>query len=122
MTRFRQTLGLTAEELAADYLQGHGYTIIERRHRNKLGEIDLIARLGERLIFIEVKAKTGLGRGSPEEMVDRRKQAQLRRVIGWYLMEHGDIPACRVDVIAVDYTQGEPRIRHIEHAFEIPEV
>lgn len=119
MTRFRQTLGLAAEELAADYLRATGYTIIERRYRNKLGEIDLIASLSERLIFIEVKAKTGLGRGSPEEMVDQRKQAKLKRVIGWYLMEHGETSACQVDVIAVDYTQDQPRLRHIEHAFEI---
>lgn len=121
MTRFRQTLGLAAEDLAADYLQSQGYTIVERRHRNQLGEIDLIARREERLFFIEVKAKTGLGRGSPEEMVDRHKQAKLKRVIGWYLMERGETPACQVDVIAVDYTQGQPRIRHIEHAFEISE-
>lgn len=119
MSLRRQQLGKAAEAAAARYLSAHGYTILHRRYRNKLGEVDLIARRDGQTIFVEVKAKTGFGRGSPEEMVDRRKQAQLRRVIGWYLMEQGLPPACRVDVIAVDYTQGRPRIRHIEHAFEI---
>ena len=97
-------VGNQYEALAAEYLQKKGYGIIERNFHCRQGEIDLIARDGEYLCFVEVKYRSTNESGLPEEAVDLRKQRQISRVAAWYLTEKGlDIyTPCRFDVVAIE--------------------
>lgn len=91
------------EERAASYLTGQGLRILERNFRCRIGEIDLIAREGKTLVFLEVKYRRDLKSGSPEEAVSRTKQRRICRSADYYRMLHGvpeDAP-CRFDVIAI---------------------
>lgn len=132
---YRQTLGTRGEELAANYLQEHGYTILSRNVRTSYGEIDLIASRAEPdspdhsrkteddspvIVFIEVKTRWSLAYGQPEESVTPRKQAHLLASIQAYMQSHPELPQTwRVDVIAVQWEQGsaEQQITHFENAF-----
>ena len=101
---------------AAAYLKENGYQILERNFRCRLGEIDLIARDGSCLVFIEVKYRSSLKDGAPLEAVDRRKQKKIIRVAEYYLCMHPEkteLP-CRFDVIGIE----EGEIRLIQNAFE----
>ena len=95
-------LGKKAEKIAANYLKKQGLKIIDRNFRTRAGEIDLIAKKGDIFIFVEVKSKKGYGYGSPEEMVDRRKQRKIIRTAELYLYnilaEEAD---WRIDVVTV---------------------
>ncbi|MFK7894211.1 MAG: YraN family protein [Myxococcota bacterium] len=75
----RQTLGLEGEERAADYLESKGYRIVARNVRADRVEIDLVARKGPLLVFVEVKTRRGTSHGLAAEAVDERKQRRLRR-------------------------------------------
>jgi putative endonuclease len=123
MLNSRQRLGKSGEEAVAGYLAKKGYKIVVKNYRCKLGEIDIIARDGPVLVFIEVKTRTGSRYGSPEAAVNIRKQRQISRTAEWYLMENKlfDCPA-RFDVIGVRCAAGSPQmIDHIRDAFELCE-
>lgn len=123
MLNSRQRLGLSGEEAAARYLAKSGYKILVKNYRCKLGEIDIIARDGEDLVFIEVKTRSGLSHGSPAAAVNTRKQRQISRAAQCYLAEQTlfDSPA-RFDVISVLFDGTNPeRIEHISDAFELCE-
>jgi putative endonuclease len=111
--------GTIGETEACNYLLDLGYEIIKRRfHYGRVGEIDIVAKDGERLVFVEVKARTQHSRGKPEDFVDVRKQRQLKRVAaGYYHINKLTDQLCRFDVVAVDMTQAKPEIRHIKTAF-----
>ncbi len=76
----RKTTGIIGERLAADFLIKQGYEIIETDFRCKEGEVDIIAKDGNYLVFVEVRAKNNLTFGSPEESVTARKKDHLRSV------------------------------------------
>lgn len=100
----KRQLGNDYERAAADYLTGQGYEILVRNFRCRSGEIDLIAREGEYLCFVEVKYRAGHACGSALEAVGYRKQQQILKVAKYYLMKNGmslDV-ACRFDVVAID--------------------
>ena len=111
--------GRRAEEAAAQWLQQRGHTILERNFLCKAGELDLVTREGESLVFVEVKARTSELFGSPGEFVDARKQAKLQRAASFYLRKFGtNPPACRFDVIEVRLAPaGRPAITHLPDAF-----
>ncbi len=102
MSDNRRSLGQSGEKIAADFLQGRGYTILARNYRRRTGEIDIIAREGEMLVFIEVKTRSGGTYGSPAAAITPRKQRQISRTAQYYLAEQDlfDTPA-RFDVVAV---------------------
>ena len=109
-------LGAAGEGCARLFLEAHGFRTVTTRHRTRHGEIDLIARRGELLLFVEVKARRGDRCGRPQEAVTRAKLARLRALAAAYLSEHGG-DGCRVfrfDVIAVTF-QGEGRGCRLEH-------
>lgn len=81
-------VGRRAEESAADYLRRSGYRILERNVRARFGEIDLVARQGQVLCFVEVKARSSTRFGWPEEAVTFRKRQKLIRLAQWYLRRH----------------------------------
>lgn len=112
----KRQIGGRYESIAADYLISRGYEIVSRNYQNhRRGEIDLIAREGKTLVFIEVKYRRDSGAGAPEAAVDIRKQQRIRKAALTYLYENRlslETP-CRFDVVAV---LGE-QIRLIRDAF-----
>src|SRR5207248_1323034 len=74
------SLGTSGEALAADHLRGLGYRILAADLRTPLGQLDLVAQDGETLVFVEVKARAGLGFGLPQEAVGYQKMRKLRQV------------------------------------------
>ncbi|MGW8193620.1 MAG: YraN family protein [Desulforhopalus sp.] len=120
MYHSRQHLGRRGEDLACRYLQYNGYTIIARNYRTKLGEIDIVARDGETLVFIEVKTRSGKTYGPPAASVTTNKQRQISRVALNYLSAHKltDSPA-RFDVVSVLIFGTTPQIELITDAFDL---
>ncbi len=113
-----RTKGVEGEELAAEFLEREGYQIIERNYRFDRGEIDLVARDGNELVFIEVKARHSGSFGTPEEAVTLSKELQMKKVAEGYLGEHRlEEQACRFDVVAITFERGKPSIRLIRNAF-----
>jgi len=114
-------LGDAGERLAARQLQSLGYRIVARRYRTPLGEIDLVARDGNCLVFVEVKTRRGIGTGSPAEAVDRAKQQQLTRLALAFLKQHRLLEQqSRFDVVSIIWPEGgsPPSITHIPNAFQ----
>ena len=110
--------GTHGENLAVDYLKKKGYRILERNFRFERGEIDIIAEQHDTLIFIEVKARRSTSFGTPEDAVTSTKQRQIQKVAEGYLFINSvDGKACRFDVIAIQFENGTPNIRHYENAF-----
>ena len=111
--------GQTGEDLAVCYLENQGYTIVERNYRMRIGEIDIIARDGEYLVFVEVKTRRSSRFGSPFEAIDFRKQQQVSKVALAFMTQQrcGEVPV-RFDVIAVHLDRSSPRIELIKNAFE----
>ena len=95
--------GRRGEELAAQALQAHNYTIVERNWRDAGGELDLIARDGEYWVFVEVKSRQGDDFGTPEQAVNPEKQRRLLDAARRYLARHDlhDV-SWRVDVVAIE--------------------
>ena len=111
-----RTEGSRYEHMAGAWLESHGFRILEYNFRCRSGEIDLIARKADTLVFVEVKHRTGRKAGSPLEAVDHRKQRTICRCADVYRLMKG-IPGdacCRFDVVGID---GE-KILHVENAFE----
>jgi len=95
-------VGACAETAATRILTAHGYRIVERNYRCKAGELDVIARDGDVLVFVEVRSRGDGEHGDAAEMVDRRKQRQVARVAAFYLVEREpDYEDCRFDVVAI---------------------
>lgn len=108
--------GMRAETLAAWLLTLKGFRILERRWSSPVGEIDVIARRGDLLVFVEVKARQD--RAVALESVQYRQQARIGRAAGAYLQRHAQYAAldCRFDVIAIS-SWGWPR--HITDAWRL---
>ncbi|MGN6109470.1 MAG: YraN family protein [Kofleriaceae bacterium] len=101
-------LGARAEEAAARLLLDRGYRIVERNYRCASGELDLVARDGDVLVFVEVRSRADGEHGEAAEMIDRRKQRQVSRVAAHYLAAR--CPAfeqARFDVVAITGDQLE---------------
>jgi len=113
-------LGRRGEQAAKAYLQSLGYRILLENYMTPAGEVDLIAKDGEALVFVEVKARSSPGYGPPEVAVTPWKQRQIARAAERYLLEAGlKEVACRFDVVAVTFSPEErtPRITLIKDAF-----
>ncbi len=112
-------LGQKGERLAEAFLKKHSYSIISRGYRSSYGEIDLIARQGPVLCFIEVKTRMNSGFGRPEEALTRSKISKISRTALEYIRKnklHGI--TVRFDVVAVSYESGRPELQLIQGAFE----
>ncbi len=118
--KYNHVTGKTGEQLGIEYLKERGYQIVGHNVRAPFGEIDLVAREGNALVFIEIKARRSLAFGRPEEAVTLQKRKQLERLASWYLMKLGDdnFPV-RFDVLSVLLAPGElPEFRLIQGAFD----
>ncbi len=120
MTLERLSLGKQGEELAAAELKKLKFKILERNYKCRVGEIDIIARERDTLVFVEVKTRATADFGGPAAAVTIHKQRQLSRAALTYLSQKKltDIPA-RFDVVTVEITPPAPRIEVIRNAFEL---
>jgi putative endonuclease len=119
MTTHRQAVGAYGERVAARHLQDLGLVILDRNWRCSDGEVDLILRDGDDIVFCEVKTRRGGLFGTPAEAVDHRKVRKLRQLAGRWLAESTVRPrGIRFDVVEV-YPQprGATRVAHIRSAF-----
>jgi putative endonuclease len=120
----RPRRGRAGEAIAADHLQQQGYAIIEANYRTRYGELDIIARLGDIVAFVEVKARRDKQFGEPFEAVGPRKQSQIRRMARMWLSEHERDPflnSCRFrfDVVSIMLDEHDEMVEllYIEDAF-----
>jgi putative endonuclease len=115
MNADRRATGSAAEQLAAQFLETRGLVILERNFRCRAGEVDLIARHGGTLVFVEVRLRASDAFGGAAASVDARKQAKLLRAARYYLANRPEQP-CRCDVVALDRLDAD-RIEWIRNAF-----
>lgn len=123
MTKSTDTTGRKGEDLAVAHLRGLGYNLLDRNYRCGFGEIDIIARDEEFLVFVEVKTRRSAAYGTPFEAVDLRKQRRICRVALDYINKHRlhDQPV-RFDVAAVFMSgKGAPRVEILQNCFEFYE-
>lgn len=99
----KRSIGTEYEKLAKEHLQKNGVVILEENFRNRFGEIDIIGRDGDYLVFFEVKYRSNLKLGHPLEAVNYAKQKQISRVSDYYrvIKKIGDFAPMRFDVIAI---------------------
>lgn len=117
MSIYKKTFGAAGEELVAEYLQKQGFTIVARNYRKQYGEIDLIAKQGEVLAFVEVKTRareyeniTGI--------ITITKQKKMIKVAKAYMGQHNVIDKiCRFDVAFIQTINGKQEISYIPNAF-----
>lgn len=113
----RKQTGRQGEDIAVSFLTGKGYGLIERNWRCPGGELDIIAADGDTLVFVEVRARSGLRFGPAEESITPAKQIRLIELAQTYLQEKA-MPSqrWRIDVVAIQLGRGLPQINHIENA------
>ena len=116
----RQLLGKRGEDLACAELEKRGYVIVDRRFRTRCGELDIVARDGGVLVFVEVKARSGSNFGTPFESVTCKKRQRLSQMAASYLfIRRLAGVACRFDVVAVVERQGMQTIELLRGAFDM---
>lgn len=117
MSSYRQRLGAWGEKLAAEYLVEKGYTILDRNVRTPYGEIDLVARDRQEIVFIEVKTRRSTKFGNPEDALHSSKMTHMEESAQAYILENVETEQnWRVDVIAIlDRRNKTPEIWHFEN-------
>ena len=119
MTYARIALGKSGEDLACRELERRGYAILARRYRRRRGEIDIIARDGATLVFVEVKARDSHEFGDASEAVTALKQRRMTELARDYLMRNRltDCP-CRFDVVSIHFDAGVAVLELFQNAFD----
>ena len=115
----RQELGKSGEDIACAELERRGYAILERRYRTRFGEIDAIARDGETIVFVEVKARMGEEFGGAAAAITLWKQRRVTQMAVDYLSRHRlhNCP-CRFDVVTVGFDAGQAVVTVYPNAFD----
>lgn len=116
-----KSLGSRGEDLAAQYLTQRGYRILDRQARGYFGEIDIVAQLGDVIVFVEVKTRASRATGDPSEAVTATKQKKITRSAQAYLKKRRWLNRrCRFDVIGIIWpaNTAAPELNHYVHAFE----
>ena len=120
MSQARIILGKSGEDLACRELERRGYAIVARRFRVRSGELDIVARDGPVLVFVEVKARAGRQFGNAAEAVTFVKQRRLTELANEYLVRHRVSECrCRFDVVSIHFGAGKPEIEIIQNAFDV---
>lgn len=101
----RQISGRAAEDRALAHLAQHGLTLVERNFRCRSGEIDLVMKDGDTLVFVEVRMRRSANFGGAAASVTPAKQARLTNAAQFFLLRYPAPPACRFDVVAIDGDQ-----------------
>lgn len=121
-TDTRRLTGINGEEEAARFLTRSGFAILDKNVRTRAGEIDLVAKEGKTLVFVEVKTRRGLEGDPPQAAVHTRKQNRLAKLAHGYLkLKRLRQTPCRFDVVSVIFNDegGVKAIRHIPNAFSV---
>jgi putative endonuclease len=120
MSRNRIALGKTGEDLACGELERRGYVIVARRYRRQRGELDIIARDGETVVFVEVKTRHDQAFGGAAEAVGFVKRRRMARLAMEYVLRH-DLTKCpcRFDVVSIHFDQERPVIEVFRNAFDL---
>jgi putative endonuclease len=120
VTKERLDLGKLGEELALKKVRRLGYKKIVRNYRCPMGEVDLIARDGDTLVFIEIKTRKSKSIDYAKEAVNDRKKRQLSKTALAYMKSNNccDTKA-RFDVVAIKLTNGKPQIEVLQNAFDL---
>jgi putative endonuclease len=111
----QKQMGNWGEQAAVEYLEKQGYVILTRNFRSGHGEVDIIARQENVLVFVEVKARSSNRYGFPEHSVTPRKRMHILSAAEKYVLDHPEFQTWRVDVIAVEGETGEVKITHFEN-------
>lgn len=120
MTKERIILGKIGEDLARQRLEDLGYRIIKANYTCVLGEIDLIARDGDVLVFVEIKTRKKQSLGLAKEAVTKKKQVKLSKVALAYMKYNKLLGSkARFDVVAVGVSEGKKEIEIVKDAFEL---
>jgi putative endonuclease len=109
--------GLEGEEKAARYLEDRGYEILERRFRSGPGEVDIIVRKEDVVVFVEVKTWDVLGTESLEQSIDSRKRGKIRKTASLFLIRHPELGGCRIRFDLIFLSRRMEKLDHWEHAF-----
>lgn len=120
MKKYNKDIGSYGEDLAVDYLKGKNYTLLSRNFRNRHGEIDLICKNSEIIIFIEVKSRYSYHFGLPRESVTYFKQKQIIYIAKYFLYKYKLLEYnCRFDVIEIYFNKNNNSyfVEHIKDAF-----
>ena len=120
MLNKQQNFGKKSESIATSYLKKHGYKILEQNYRTKLGEIDIIAKDKDALVFVEVKSRISNRFGYPKWAVTPKKQRKISMVALLYIKttKQRNVKA-RFDVVAISSAKDRPSIEIIKNAFEL---
>lgn len=119
MSRARVSFGKAGEDLACSDLEKRGYAIIARRYRRRGGEIDIIARDGKTIVFVEVKARDSRAFGEAAEAVTAFKRRRMSQLARDYMARQRlfECP-CRFDVVSIHFDDGRPEIEVFQNAFD----
>ena len=116
----RKRTGKKGEDLAVAYLISRGYRIVERNYKCPLGEIDIVARDGDELVFVEVKSRKSEEFGDPQLAVGLKKQKKVSRISLAYLKEKHLYPCnARFDVVAIKMLPDGSTVELKQNAFEL---
>jgi len=120
LTKERLHLGKLGEEWALEKIEALGYECIARNYRCPLGEVDLIARDGDTLVFLEIKTRRGKSLGYAKEAINDRKRRQLSKVALAYMKSNNccDVKS-RFDVVAINLIENRKEIEIIRNAFDL---
>ncbi len=113
----RRAFGQRGEKIAAEYLTARHFLILERNFYSPFGEIDIIARDGEVIVFVEVKSSRTTTFGHPAGWINRRKQKRLALTAQYYLQKTGKNNFCRFDAVIIKYVNNKPQITYYKEAF-----
>lgn len=120
MLNQRQIFGEKGESIAVRYLKKKGYKILEKNYRTKLGEIDIIAKDKDTIVFVEVKSRRSWQFGSPKGAVTPAKQRKISKVALYYLKTNDRSNArARFDVVTITATRDKSKIEIVKNAFEL---
>jgi len=116
----RMRTGKKGEDIACSYLKSRGYRIVERNYKCPLGEIDIVARDGDAIVFVEVKSRKSEEFGDPQLAVGQKKQKKVSRISLTYLKDKNLYPCnARFDVVAIKMLPDGSAIELIQNAFEL---
>jgi putative endonuclease len=120
MTDARVALGKIGENLAVQELERRGYAILARRYRQRSGEIDIVARDGQTLVFVEVKARTSRNFGEAAESITRLKRRRIASLAQDFIVRTRQPPSpCRFDVVSICFDTDSPSIDVFQNAFSL---
>ena len=113
----RKHIGNEGEASAVNFLFANGYEVLARNYRFRRGEIDIIARKGRALVFIEVKTRKNINYGYPETFLSEQQQDRIHLAAEEYVLQKEWQGEVRFDIIAILWDGHEPTLDHFEDAF-----